>query len=624
MRHTACTSVPGVITAVLLLQSLGVSAWSQVVRKVEPPNWWTVERPMPLTLLITGEGLDAAKVSTTAPGIAIGATRVSANGNHLFCDLVVEPSAVAGEIPLQVQTQSGTARVAWSLLDRAAMEPGHAGLAADDVIYFLMIDRFANGEPGNDEPDPAHRTLDRKNPKAYHGGDLRGVIEQLDAIQALGATAVWLTPIYQNEDTVGTSYHGYGATDFYAVEEHFGTMADYQELARQLHRRGMKLIQDTVPNHTGPTHPWVKDPPTPTWFHGTPERHLNCSFDLPVGADPKATREKRAELLEGWFANTLPDLNGRDAEYRRYAIQNTLWWNMISGQDALRLDTYPYVDRSFWKAWQQAQDEHFPRMLQIGEVWHGDPAVISFWRGGRKGWDGIDTGLKSQFDFPLLYAIRDFACRDAGAERLTGLLERDPLYGNASRNVTFIGNHDIKRILREAGGNADRVRLAFSLLFTLRGIPQVYAGDEIGMDGDEDPDNRRDYPGGWGERKSAFEARGRTRAQREMWDEVARLIRIRREHPALQDGSFTPVLVQGRTLAFVRQKDDDRVLVVIHGLDKPARVKLEPSDVLPEGAVLKPIEEKGPAIKMRRAGTAVQVPGMGCRIFEMQQPDGGG
>lgn len=244
--------------------------------------------------------------------------------------------------------------------------------------------------------------------------------------------------------------------------------------------------------------------------------------------------------------------------------------------------------------------------------------MISFWRGGKKGWDGVDTGLKSQCDFPLLYAIRAFACKDGAADALVKLLERDAVYGHAAMNVTFVGNHDMNRILREAGGNERRALLAHALLFTLRGIPQVYSGDEIGMDGDGDPDNRRDYPGGFGDGKSALVAKNRTKFQRGMWDEITRLIRLRREHPALTTGGFKPLLAQGKWLAFVRTGEAERLVFVANGGAEAAKITVPAGGDLPEGSSLKPVGEKGAALKVRKSGVQVQLPPFGYRLFAIE------
>ncbi|OYT72088.1 MAG: alpha-amylase [Chloracidobacterium sp. CP2_5A] len=601
--------------------SLGAAA--QTVVKVEPPDWPLARRPTAVQLLVTGENLAGARLVSATKGVTAGAVEVSSDGRYAFCEVTVTPTAKPGPVKLVLATPQGQAPAPWALFAPLPRSAAFRGLTPDDVVYLLMIDRFANGDPANDSP-PGMPPADRGKSKAYHGGDLRGVMDKLDYLQALGVTAIWMTPVYDNADDA-EDYHGYGATDFYAVEQRFGTLADYQALAAEIRRRGMKLLQDVIPNHAGPRHPWVRRPPTPTWFHGTPERHLTCNFDIPTLTRPDATPEARALVLEGWFAGILPDLNGADEKYKRYAIQNSLWWAEKAGLDGMRLDTYPYVVRSFWRDWQRAMDAAFPRFAAVGEVWHGDPAVIAFFRGGKTGWDGIDTGLRSQFDFPLFYAIRDFAGGDAPAARLAELLQRDALYGDARMNVTFVGNHDVPRIRRAVGGDLRRVKLALALLMTLRGVPQLYAGDEIGMDGGEDPDNRRDFPGGFGDAPDAFTPAGRAADQQGVWLETQRLIALRRQRRALRRGGHRDVVVQGKQWAFIRDHGKERLLVVVNGDDAPAEVDV------PLKALLSPptrrrrwspelLHSSSPGLaSLAVAGTVARAPveALGYRVFRL-------
>ncbi len=608
-----------------LFAALGVvsSAAAQTVLKVEPPDWPLVSQPTTVQLLVTGERLAGATLVSATDGVTAGPVETSPDGRYAFCEVTVMPAARPGPVRLTLTTPGGAVEAPWALFTPLPRGSAFRGLTPDDVVYLLMIDRFANGDPTNDSP-PGMPPADRANPKAYHGGDLRGVIGKLDYLQALGVTAIWMTPVYDNDDA-SADYHGYGATDFYAVEQRFGTLEDYRMLAAEIRRRGMKLLQDVIPNHTGPRHPWVSRPPTPTWFHGTPERHLTCNFDIPALTRPDTAPEARAVVLEGWFAGILPDLNGADEKYRRYAIQNAIWWTEKVGLDGMRLDTYPYVVRSFWRDWQRAMDAAFPHFTAVGEVWHGDPAVIAFFRGGKTGWDGIDTGLRSQFDFPLFYAIRDFAGGDAPAARLAELLRQDALYGDARMNVTFVGNHDVPRIRRAVGGDLRRVKLATALVMTLRGIPQLYAGDEIGMDGGEDPDNRRDFPGGFGDTPNAFTPTGRTPDQQALWDETQRLIALRRQHRALRHGAHRDALVHGKQWAFVREDGTERVLVVVNGNRAPATVELPLATLRPSQGRRQPVlkllhsSRRGSAPPILTGATArATVEGFGYRVFRLQ------
>ncbi|MBX7222909.1 MAG: cyclomaltodextrinase N-terminal domain-containing protein [Blastocatellia bacterium] len=597
-------------------QKAAVKRQAPQIFKIEPPNWWVSSNTRQLTILLTGSDFAGATVASETNHITITKTRISAGGNYLFLDIVLNPALAAGNYGFKVTTPNGTATWHWAVQEPLPRTGNFQGLAASDVVYLIMPDRFADGDPKNNEPLPGVKTYDPQASRMYHGGDLRGLIEHLDYLKELGVTAIWLTPIVDNNDAIGQDYHGYGMTDFYTVEAHFGTLADYQELARELHKRGMKLIQDTVPNHTGPTHPWVKTPPTASWYNGTPEKHSDCNFDIPALANPNSSKKKRRLATDGWFAGILPDINGRDPEVVTYMAQEAIWWTHQSGQDALRLDTYPYVDRSFWRDWQKRIDAEFPALTDFGEVFNGDPKVISFFLGGKTGWDGIDTGLKTQFDFPLMYALRDFCFNDTkGADRISETLAQDGLYGDASKLVTFVGNHDITRIMHEAKGDARRVNLAHALLLTLRGVPQLYYGDEIGIDGAEDPDNRRDFPGGFGGSNNAFTPTGRTLGQASLWNETNRLLRIRREHPALHNGAQQNLVVSGKSFAFLRQNKQEMLVVIANGKAQTAKLTLPATKELAPGRKLQPLDGSLSTYEVSAKGVDVSLEPFGYQIF---------
>ena len=301
------------------------------------------------------------------------------------------------------------------LRQRAPRSTGRfQGITVDDVIYLLMPDRFNNGDTANDDPAKSRGLLDRSKPRYYHGGDLRGVIDRLPYLKDLGVTAIWLNPWYDNNDGLNeiempegkpiTDYHGYGAIDFYGVDEHLGDLAMLRGLVDTAHALGIKVIQDQVANHTGPYHIWVKDPPTPSWYNGTEADHINETWQTWVLKDSHATPEIMRPVLDGWFLNILPDLNQNDPEARRYIIQNTLWWIGMTGLDGIRQDTLPYVPRSFWRDWMQAIKRQYPRVNVIGETYDGDPSQVAFFQGGARRFDGIDSGI----DIPEIIAALTF------------------------------------------------------------------------------------------------------------------------------------------------------------------------------------------------------------------------
>ena len=389
-------------------------------------------------------------------------------------------------------------------------------------MYLLMPDRFANGDPANDDPAASKGLLDRTKSRYYHGGDLRGVIDRLPYLKDLGVTAIWLNPWYDNvnhpneretyDGQAITDYHGYGAVDFYAVEERLGDLATLREMVDRAHAVGIKVIQDQVANHSGPYHPWVKDSPTPTWYYGTQEKHLANTWQTWTLQDPYSTPEMRKATLEGWFIDILPDFDQDDPEVARYTIQNTLWWVGVSGLDGIRQDTLPYVHRRFWKEWMAAIKKEYPDLRVVGELLDGDPTLVSFFQGGVVRYDGLDSGVDTLFDFPTYFEVREAFARGGSLRKVAMMLARDHLYRDASSLVTLLGLHDVPRFMGEPGARVDSLKSAFTFLATARGIPLVYYGDEIALPGGGDPDNRRDFPGGFqGDARNAFEAGGTDR-----------------------------------------------------------------------------------------------------------------
>ena len=533
------------------------------ITKVDPPNWWSNFPHSPM-LLITGENLSNAKISVGYPQLRVTKSEGSADGHYLFVSLDEQAGAKPGTAHFKLETAAGSASFDFPLKARAPLEHRAQGVNASDVIYLIMPDRFADGDPSNNDPPNAKGHFDRSEQHAYHGGDLKGVTDHLDYLQDLGVTTLWLTPWWKNDGN-SADYHGYHVTDFYGVEDHFGTMKDLQEMVEAAHAKGMKVLMDYVVNHTGPNNPWANDPPTPTWLHGTVQHHPSPMYDFWPLVDPHATKAQRAPVLDGWFVDKLPDLNCDDPKLEEYLTDNALWWMEIAGLDGYRLDTFPYSTRSFWSKWHQSLFAVYPKTFTIGEVSNGDPAVVSFFQGGRKQYDGIDSGVTSVFDFPIYYGIREVLLTGGPAKKLPELLAHDALYPHPDELITFTGNHDKMRFMGEKDATVQKLNAAASLLITLRGIPQIYSGDEIAMPGGDDPDNRRDFPGGFpNDPKNAFLASGRTEEQQEAFAHLKKLLLLRRQHKALQGGEETDLLATDTTFAFLRAKGDDRLLVVLN------------------------------------------------------------
>jgi glycosidase len=591
-------------TAILLCTffgSAGIAAPGQaaatentsVVTKVEPPNWW-VDLTPEVMVLLSGRDLQATRVTCNLSTITVQRTQSSADGKYLFVWLTIGKLTRPGTAVCRITTSTGGTSFELPLSAKTSSLGKFQGLSQDDVLYLIMPDRFANGDPSNDDPKDSPNIFDRAKPRAYHGGDFAGVREHLDYLKELGVTTLWLTPVVKNSGA--QSYHGYGATDLYAVDPHLGALKDYQDLVAEAHRRHMKIFFDIVPNHIGPRHPWVTNPPTPDWFHGTLQNHLNTSAPLAglfygksdgqpgndpfeVLVDPHAPASLSRNLTTGWFAGILPDMNTENPLVAQYLLQNSIWWTQTSGLDGLRIDTFPYVSRQFWAGWHAGLRRIYPYLTTIGEVFHPDPGVTSFFVGGQKRFDGIDSGLTTVFDFPLYFVMRDVLLKNASVEHLADVLRHDSLYSHPNGLVTFFANHDVTRFSSADGSSPAKLKLAFGLALTLRGIPQLYYGDEIGLPGGGDPDNRRDFPGGWREdAKNAFVPAGRSTQQQEIFAYVQSLLRLRREHPALSSGYLWDLESDDSSFVFVRIMDEERILVAFNNSTQARELLVPVSD----------------------------------------------
>jgi neopullulanase len=572
-------------------QSAAGGAMAARVERSDPPNWW-VGLTSSVMLLIRGKGLQGATVRTSYAGVQVDRTESRPGGIYLFMWLNISSHAKAGQVSLEVSTLTGdTISFDFPLLAPLSAPRTFRGLSEDDVIYLVMPDRFADGDVSNDRPPQSSATYDRSNERAYHGGDLRGIQDHLSYLRNLGITTLWITPIYRNDDASPEDYHGYDAVDFFGVNEHFGTLRDFQALVTAAHQLGLKVVLDVVVNHTGPRHPWVKQPPDSDWFHGTADHHLSSAGPLEPLTDEHAPSRLWRPLLEGWFASKLPDLNQENPRVAQYLIQNALWWSEETGLDGYRLDTFPYVSRAFWSGWNRALRALHPKFATIGEVFDADPDVTAFFTGGRKQYDGIDSGVTTIFDYPLYFALRDVILRGAPIGRLVAVLQHDWLYPHPQCLVVFLGNHDVQRFISAPTSSKEKLKLAFSVLLTIRGIPQIYYGDEIGMPGDNDPDNRRDFPGEFpGDRRNAFESSGRAADQEEIFEHVQRLLRLRRNHPALRHGVQWNLWWDDSLYAFARQADRECLLVVLNNADRSRRLSLNISDTPLSGcSLLKPL-----------------------------------
>lgn len=614
------------------------SVESQTLRieNIAPPSWWAESTVSPLRLLLRGEGFTQGTVlESTSKHLRAYNFRCSENGHYFFADLAIAPACPPGEYPLTLRRGEHVAQVPFTIRPRHPHVP--AGYDSNDFIYFVMPDRFCDGSSENNSTPKSPDLVDRKQPRNYHGGDLRGLTSRLAYLESLGITAIWTTPLYDNNDGLDyleaypdaqnvkrptTGYHGYGAIDMYAVDEHLGTSDDLHAFIDAAHARGMKVIQDQVANHTGPYHVWTKDPPTPTWWNGTFENHRANNWQKWTAMNPRATPETRALNLDGWFIDILPDFNQDDPEVSRYLIQNSIWWIGTFGFDAVRMDTLPHVPRSFWQRWTTALKQEFPRLVILGELFDSDPVLLSYYQKGRIGHDGIDTQIDSLFDFGLFTPLRNAFAKGKSIREVHQMFAKDWIYPNADALTTFVGVHDMERFMHEPGATVDGLKSALTLITTSRGTPLLYYGDELAMAGGPDPDNRRDFPGGFpGDARDAFVATGRTETENDVWNHVARLGALRREWTALRQGKSLDLLDAEQQYAFARVQGDQAIVVAFNNDSEPAALKFSvsmlPSEPLRGGWSFQCDDrlDRSPPLVVEQGIATVTLPGRRSAIY---------
>ncbi len=517
----------------------------------------------------------------------MGAPITNARGSYLFMDVWIAPNAPPGQKQIRITAPGGSTNASFETLSPLGRPGRFQGFSPADMMYLIMIDRFADGDKTNNDPPQSKGLYDRGNKFYYHGGDLQGVIDHLPYLKDLGVTALWLTPWYDNYDhpneielkegKPSTGFHGYNPQDFYKVEEHFGSLATLRQLVDMAHRSGIKIIQDEVVNHTSPYHSWVTDPPTSTWFNGTKEHHLNNVFQTWVLHDPRPVEDLKRATMEGWFLDFLPDLNQNDPEVARYLIQNTLWWIGVTGLDGIRMDTWQYVPNNFWHEWTMTLKREYPNFTVVGEVKDGDVVHTSYFQGGRVR-DGADSGLDSLLDFPLFYPIRHAFAEGKKLDEVPKTLAKDYLYTNPNILVTLLGGHDDGRFMSEEGATIAGLKLANAFVMTARGVPQLYYGDEIAMTGPDEPTTRADFPGGFpGDQRNAFTKEGRTREEQDVFDYVRKVAHLHAKLEPLKRGSLVNLYVSEQQYAYARVTKASSVMTVINNDTNAAEMEFDVS-----------------------------------------------
>jgi neopullulanase len=557
---------------ILAAGAAALHAQAPVVGRVDPPNWWVGMKTHQIQLMLTGENLGGMTARSESPQIQVNRVWRAASPSYAFIDIDVDANALEGYHRIVLSRGKDTTILQYPLLRRKQPDGLYRGFDATDVIYLITPDRFANGDPKNDTAPGFADTVNRKNPDARHGGDLRGIINHLDYLSDLGVSALWVNPLVENNMS-SYSYHGYSATDLYRIDPRYGTADLYRDFVREAHRRGLKVILDHVSNHLGSRHPWLETPPFADWFNGTKANHIKAYHGKIELSDIHGDSLARINAVQGWFVDEMPDLNQRNAFVARYLIQNTLWWIETSGIDGIREDTAPYVERKYLSDWGRVIQEEYPYFSLVGEVWIGNPVFVAPWQQGSPlDRDGLSR-LGSVTDFALYDAFTDFLTGKKGARAFYDVISQDHLYGDPNALLTFVDNHDVKRALFRAQGRKDKVLMALTVLLTTRGIPCLYYGTEAGMMGGEDHGLiRGDFPGGFaGDSLNAFTAQGRSRREAEMFAAVKQLIHLRRSRQSLMSGTLTHLPPVNEVYAYTRTLADEKTLVLVNNRATPRK-----------------------------------------------------
>ncbi len=549
--------------------------------KIEPPFWYANMPTEKLQISLYGEDISSWRASINAPGITLVNQLTGDSPNYLFLNLEISPDVTPGNFDLSLKKKKKTLPVQFELKERSASDNRNQGFTSEDVIYLLMPDRFANGNPDNDTIEGMLEPARRDDPSGRHGGDIQGVLEQLDYIKELGMTAVWLTPVFENDQTPEyKAYHGYAATDMYKIDRRFGSNEDFVSFVDACHAKGLKVIMDMIHNHIGDQHWWMKDLPFKNWVHDQ-SVYGNTSYRGPVASDPYASKHDKDRLIKGWFVDEMPDLDQRNETLADYLIQNTLWWIEYSGIDGIRMDTYVYPYKEYMARWAKEVIEAYPDFNIVGESWVETVAHESYWQEDKEGEDdGYNSFLPSVTDFQIHFAVRDGFNSNFGWEsglmRLYYALSQDRLYSDPMKNVIFLDNHDIGRIYSTLGEKPEHLKMAYTFLLTTRGIPQVYYGTELafkqGSQGG-DGDKRAEMPGGWeGDERSVFTTSGRTREENDMFNYVKKITNWRKNSEAIHHGKLLHFVPENNSYVYFRYTNNERVMVIMNMNDSPITI----------------------------------------------------
>jgi len=556
---------------IIFLLLVSSNLFAQIDR-VEPPFWYANMQNPEVQILFYGKNIAQNEVSVSN-NVIINSIRKTENPNYLFVTIDTK-NVVAQELTFSFSKNKKVAFTQkYELRKRKENSRFRKSFDASDVMYLIMPDRFANGNPNNDSDNSVVEKADRKNPGGRHGGDIEGIIKNVDYLKELGVTALWSTPMCEDNDKT-YSYHTYGQSDVYRIDPRYGTNEEYVKLAATLHQNDMKLIKDYVTNHWGAEHWMFKDMPTYDWFHQFPG-YSQSNYRMTTQYDSNASAIDKKQCMDGWFVPSMPDLNQSNPLVLNYLTQNAIWWIEYADLDGFRVDTYSYNDKEGIAKWTKAITDEYPHFNIVGEVWMHDQAQMSYWQKDSKigAIQSYNSNLPSVMDFTLHDAIgnvfnEDRQSWDRGMVQVYDNFANDFLYPNPNNLLVFTENHDTGRFNEIYKSDFKKYQMAMTLIATIRGIPQLYYGSEIGMKGDKgkgDADIRRDFPGGWnGDTNNAFTKQGRTAEQQKFFEFSSKLFTWRKSKEVIHSGKMTHYVPDNNVYVYFRHNEKETVMVIIN------------------------------------------------------------
>ena len=568
--------------AILVGLAISINSFSQIER-VEPAYWWVGMKNPQLHLLLHGNEICNRTVNFSYMGVKLIKTNRACSPNYLFVTLEIDQKKVkAGKFQILLkQSEKADISFEYELKSRRQESADRQGFTSSDVIYLLMPDRFANGNPTNDniesQPEKADRTFD----SGRHGGDLKGIQNHLDYIKELGATAIWCTPVQEN-NYKKYSYHGYAISDYSKIDPRFGSNEEYSAFVEASHQKGLKVIMDMVSNHCGIWSWWMNDLPFEDWIHQWPEmtytNHKASSMK-----DTHAANVDKKLFIDGWFDTSMPDMNQKNSYFWTYFIQNSIWWIESSNLDGIRMDTYQYNDKDAMAQWAKSITNEYPKFNIVGEVSLPQTVDIAFWQKNSVNPQKFNSELPTVMDFILQRAL--LTCfnehgkpwEDVGMNKLYNIIASDYLYPDINNLLIFAENHDTQQFNFMCHNNLDKFKMGMSFLMTTRGIPQIYYGTEIGMGGNKDKgdgDIRQDFPGGWsGDSINAFDSKSRTEVQKSYFNFLSKLLNWRKTKTVIHTGLLTHYTPENDVYVYFRYNEKEKIMVIMNNNETDQTLK---------------------------------------------------